>query len=75
MFITNLSDFCHTAAVFLYNNAIVIMAVLCAIVLLNAVRTRMVKTRARRRQMKPLAVVVKKDTSKTTFDPFAKLDF
>jgi ABC-type transport system involved in cytochrome bd biosynthesis fused ATPase/permease subunit len=75
MFITNLSDFFHTAAVFLYNNAIVIMAVLTVIVLLNAVRLRAVKTRARRRQMKQAAVVVKSNTSKNTFDPFAKLDF
>jgi hypothetical protein len=76
MFITNLSDFFHTAAVFIYNNAIVIMAVLSAIVLLNAVRINMVNRRQRRAAMKRRAAVAPKpNTSKSTFDPYGKLTF
>lgn len=58
MIITMLSDFFHTAIVFIYTNAPLILAIVLALFVLNIVRTSLVKRR-RRNAMKRRAVVTK----------------
>lgn len=74
--ITNASNFFHFAAVFIYANMPIILAVLFALVVINFVRVRMVAAR-RRRVMKRRAAAQKSAPAiaKRSFDPFAPIKF